>query len=60
MSDLFWLLEARMERLRPFFPNSHGKLRVDDGRVLSGIILISHNGLRWRDPAAEYGPPETL
>ena len=49
-----------MERLRPFFPKSHGKLRVDDRRVLSGIVFIIRNGLRWRDAPAEYGPPKTL
>ena len=31
------------------FPKSHGKPRVDDRRVLSGIIFINRNGLRWRD-----------
>ena len=52
MSDLFWLTEAQMERLTPFFPRSHGKPRVDDRRVLSGIIFINRNGLRWRDAPA--------
>ena len=37
MSDLFWLTDEQMERLRPFFPKSHGKPRVDDRRVLSGV-----------------------
>lgn len=60
MSDLFWLTEAQMERLRPFFPLSHGKPRVDDRRVLSGIIFINRNGLRWRDAPSAYGPPKTL
>ena len=60
MSDLFWLTEAQMERLRPFFPLSHGKPRVDDRRVRSGIIFINRNGLRWRDAPAAYGPPKTL
>ena len=60
MSDLFWLTEAQMERLKPFFPLSHGKPRVDDRRVLSGIIFINRNGLRWRDAPAAYGPPKTL
>ena len=32
MSDLFWLSDAQMERLEPFFPKSHGKPRVDDRR----------------------------
>ena len=60
MSELFWLSEAQMARLEPFFPKSHGKPRVDDRRVLSGIIFINRNGLRWRDAPTEYGPPKTL
>ena len=55
MSDLFWLTEAQMARLEPFFPKPHGKPRVDDRRVLSGIIFINRNGLRWRDAPKEYG-----
>lgn len=49
MSNLFWLTDAQMERLKPFFPKSHGRPRVDDRRVLSGIIFINRNGLRWCD-----------
>ena len=60
MSNLFWLTEAQMARLQPFFPKSHGKPRVDDRRVLSGIIFINRNGLRWCDAPKEYGPPKTL
>ncbi|ANT63132.1 transposase (plasmid) [Salipiger sp. CCB-MM3] len=60
MSDLFWLKEAQMARLRPFFPKSRGRPRVDDRRVLSGIIFINRNGLRWRDAPREYGPHKTL
>jgi transposase len=60
MSDVFWLTEAQIKRLEPFFPKSQGKLRVDDRRVLSGIIFINRNGLRWRDAPSEYGPPKTL
>ena len=39
---------------------SHGKPRVDDRRVLSGIKFIHRNGLRWCDAPREYGPPKTL
>ncbi len=60
MSNLFWLTDAQMARLEPFFPKSHGKPRVDDRRVLSGIIFINRNGLRWCDAPREYGPPKTL
>ena len=55
MSNLYWLTDAQMERLKPFFPKSHGKPRVDDRRVLSGIIFINRNGLRWCDAPKEYG-----
>lgn len=60
MSDLFWLTDAQMARLEPYFPKSHGKPRVDDRRVLSGIIFINRNGLRWRDAPEAYGPHKTL
>ena len=56
MSDLFWLTDEQMERLRPFFLKSHGKSRVDDRRVLSGIVFVNRNGLRWRDAPGVYGP----
>ena len=60
MSDLFWLTDEQMARLRPFFPKSHGKPRVDDRRVLSGIVFVNRNGLRWRDAPKDYGPHKTL
>jgi transposase len=49
MRNRFWLTGAQMARPRPFFPRSHGKPRVDDRRVLSGMIFINRNGLRWCD-----------
>jgi transposase len=60
MSDLFWLTDEQMARLQPFFPKSHGKPRVDDRRVLSGIVFVNRNGLRWRDAPSVYGPHKTL
>ena len=49
-----------MERLRRFFSKSHGRPRVDDHNVLSGIIFVNRNALRWRDAPREYGPDKTL
>jgi len=60
MSNLFWLADEQMAKLSPFFPKSHGKPRVDDKRVLSGIIFINRNGLRRRDAPESYGPHKTL
>ncbi len=60
MSDLFWLTAEQMTRLQPYFPKSHGRERVGDRRVLSGIIFVNRNGLRWRDAPTEYGPAKAL
>ena len=60
MSDLYWLTDEQMARLEPYFPKSHGKPRVDDRRVLSGIIFVNRNGLRWRDAPKDYGPHKTI
>jgi transposase len=60
MSDLFWLTDEQVERLSSCFPKSRGKPRVDDRRVLSGIVFVNRNGLRWRDAPAAYGPHKTL
>ncbi len=60
MSDLIWLSQAQMRRIEPHFPRSHGVPRVDDRRVVSGIIFVIRNGLRWRDAPKEYGPHKTI
>ena len=60
MRDLFFLSEAQLEKIEPFFPLSHGVPRVDDRRVVSGIIFVIRNGLRWRDAPTDYGPHKTL
>ena len=54
----FLLTTAQMRRLSPYFPRSRGIPRVDDRRVLSGIIYVIRHGLRWRDAPAAYGPHE--
>jgi transposase len=60
MSNLYWLSEEQMVRLRPFFPKSRGVPRVDDRRVLIGIIFINLNDLRWFGAPKEYGLAKTL
>jgi transposase len=60
MAEFRWLSEAQMRRIAPYFPLSHGVPRVDDRRVISGIIFVIRNGLRWRDAPAEYGPHKTI
>ena len=60
MSDLIWLSDGQMRRIEPYFPLSHGVPRVDDRRVISGIIFVIRNGLRWRDAPKDYGPHKTI
>ena len=60
MSNLYWLFDAQMKRLKPFLPKSHGAPCVDDRRVPNDVILINRNGLRWCDAPRESGPYKTL
>ena len=60
MSNLYLLSEDQIARLWPYFPQNYGVPRVDDRRVLSSIILINRNGLRWCDAPKQYGPCKTL
>ena len=60
MSDLVLLSVAQMRRIEPFFPRSRGLPRVDDRRVISGIVYVIRHGLQWKDAPTGYGPPKTL
>ena len=60
MTDLFWLSREQLDRIKPYFPLSHGVPRADDLKVISGIVFVIKNGLRWRDAPKEYGPHKTL
>jgi len=52
MSDQFWLRKEQLMRIKPYFPLSYGVPRVDERKVISGIIHVIRNGLRWRDAPA--------
>ncbi len=60
MTDLFWLSREQLDRIKPYYPLSHGVPRADDLKVISGIVFVIKNGLRWRDAPKEYGPHKTL
>src|SRR5512140_1087492 len=60
MSHLFYLTQEQFNRIQPYFPLSHGVPRVDDRRVISGIIYVLRNGLQWKDAPSDYGPHKTL
>ena len=61
MCDLFWLSEEAGAALEPHLPHHQpGKPRVNDRRVISGILHVLKSGCRWRDLPPTYGPRTTL
>jgi transposase len=60
MGGLFWLTKAQMRLISPNFPLSHGVARVDDRRVVSGIVHVLKSGSRWVDAPPDYGSKKTL
>ena len=60
-SNLFWLSYKQWQRIEPLLPTDvRGKDRVDDRRVISGILHVLKSGGRWCDCRPEYGPPTTI
>ncbi len=61
MAEFFWLSEAQFARLEPLLPtDTRGVARVDDRRVISGIVHVLKSGGRWADAPPVYGPKKTL
>src|ERR1700680_2493525 len=59
--DYFWLEEGQFARLEAHLPSdTRGKARVDDRRVISGIVHVLKSGGRWADAPPDYGPRKTL
>ncbi len=61
MSALVWQSDEAWAAIEPHLPkNQPGARRVDDRRVISGIVHVIKSGCRWKDCPAEYGPPTTI
>ena len=61
MANEFWLSDDAWAVIEPLLPsNQPGARRVDDRRVISGIIHVLKSGCRWQDCPAAYGPPTTI
>jgi len=61
MEHGFWLTDRQFERLAPALPrDTRGVPRVDDRRVISGIVHVLQSGCRWKDAPKSYGPHKTL
>lgn len=61
MSKLYWLSDAEWARIEPLLPRGRkGAHRVDDRRVISGIVHMLRSGARWRDCPEAYCPYTTI
>lgn len=61
MSRYFYLSDQQWALIEPHLPQyKGGKPRVDDRRVISGIIHVLQSGCRWKDAPPEYGYYTTL
>ncbi len=60
MAQLLGLSAEQVDGIRPLFLKERGVKRVDDRKVLSGIIPVIQKRLRWVDAPAAYGPHKTL
>lgn len=61
MASVYWLSDAEWVRIEPLLPRGRrGAHRVDDRRVISGIVHMLRSGARWRDCPALYGPYTTI
>jgi transposase len=59
--NLFWLTDDQWANIEPLLPTDvRGKPRVDDRRVISGILHVLKSGCRWCDCPADYGPTTTI
>jgi transposase len=60
MVDHFWLSDVQWAAIEPHVPKVYtGKRRVDDRRVISGIVHRLREGCRWRALPEVYGPYTT-
>jgi len=58
---LYWLSDAEWAKIEPLMPRGRrGAHRVDDRRVISGIVHMLRSGARWRDCPPSYGPYTTV
>lgn len=61
MADLFWFSDEQWAHIEPLLPtNARGMPRVDDRRVLSGIVHVLKSGCRRSDCPGEYGQRKTI
>jgi transposase len=59
--SIYLLNDVEWARIEPLLPRGRrGAHRVDDRRIVSGIVYMLRSGARWRDSPAAYGPYTTV
>lgn len=57
----YWLDNETWDRIWPLLPDGRsGARRIDDRRIISGILYVRIAGLRWQDCPRAYGPWSTV
>jgi transposase len=60
-ASIYWLSDSEWAGIQPHLPRGRrGAHRVDDRRIISGIVHMLRSGARWRDCPADYGPYTTV
>ena len=58
---IYWLSDEAWSAIEPHLPHGRpGAPRVDDRRVISGVLHVLKSGCRWRDCPPSYGPRTTI
>ncbi|MFT0890841.1 IS5 family transposase [Pseudochelatococcus sp. G4_1912] len=57
----FYINDIAWSKLQDLLPKvKRGRRRVNDRRVVSGIVYVLQSGVMWRQAPAIYGPHKTL
>jgi len=51
MKHPFWLNDRQWKKLEALLPLDARRRRVDDRRIISGIMYVIKNGLQWNPKA---------
>jgi transposase len=59
--SIYWLSDSEWGAIEAHLPKGRrGAHRVDDRRIISGIVHMLRSGARWRDCPVAYGPYTTV
>lgn len=57
----FYINDEAWAKLKPLLPlMKRGRKRINDRKIISGIVYVQRKGLEWQEAPAIYGPFKTL